>query len=110
MELTPFTLDEATEIWDDFEDLKDTEFHLAAIEYFVHDVVICPFHEADKAKFIQLYDSVKDGKVALEAYSGAEYDVMIVACDVADESVFSYVSIRSFAVEKGISYNFFQHS
>jgi hypothetical protein len=107
MQLTPFTFDEATEIWDDFEDLRDTEFNLGTdIEYFVHDLVICPFHDADKEKFMDLYAGLKEGKLALNAYSGEDYDVMIVACDVDNEAEYNYIGIRTFIANKGISYNF----
>ena len=47
--MSPFTLEEALEICEDFEDLKDTEFTMDTDTiYLVDDVVLCPFPKADK--------------------------------------------------------------
>ncbi len=84
--MTPFTIEEATEICEDFEDLKDTEFNIdTSAEYLVQDVVISPFNEVDKQKFIDNYFTTKDGTKSLSGYTGNEYDVIIFAYDIADE-------------------------
>ena len=107
MNFTPFTLEEAREIWDDFEDLKDTEFKLDSPTVFlVHDVVVTPFDEEDRQKFVHAYSRTKDSEASLTGYTGTEYDVMIVAYDVDDETNLSYIDIRTFAAYKGIKYSF----
>ncbi len=107
MEFRPFTLEDAVEVQDDFEDLKDTEFKTGtSIVYTVHDVIISPFNEDDKLKFIDRYSQTKDCRESLNGYSGSEYDVLLVVYDVEDETKYTYTSIRTFAATKGIKYNF----
>ena len=110
MEFTPFTLDEAAEICEDFEDLKDSEFTLfPATTYLVEDVVICPFNEADKAVFIANYISDRDGGRALVFYNGDQYDVILFVFDVNDGTALIHMGIRSYAIEKGVRYDFPVH-
>ena len=107
MNFTPFTLEEAKEIWDDFEDLKDTEFKLGSPTVFlVDDVVISPFNEENKLEFINNYAQTKNSEASLSSYSGDEYDVLLVAYDVDDETNLTYIGIRTFAAEKSIKYSF----
>ena len=105
--MTPFTIEEATEICEDFEDLKDTEFNInASTEYLVHDVVISPFNQVDKQKFIDNYFATKDSVKSLSSYTGAEFDVILFAYDVADETDYIHIGIRAFTHERGIRYSF----
>jgi hypothetical protein len=107
MAFTPFTLAEAEEIWDDFEDLRDTEFKRSGpIVFLVLDLVICPFDTEDKQKFIDSYRLTKSGESSLAGYTCDEYDVLIVACDVDDEASLYFIDMQTFVEEKGISYNF----
>lgn len=106
MNLRAFTLAAAEEVCDDFEDLKDTEFTLSSSVFIIDDVVVCPFNDTDKEIFFDYYLQSKNTKEALGTYFGTEYDVMVVTCEAADETVKSYIGIRQFAAEKGISYNF----
>ncbi|MFI5196488.1 MAG: hypothetical protein ACHQD8_05315 [Chitinophagales bacterium] len=111
MEFTPFTIEEATEICEDFEDLKDTEFTLGTSAiYLVHDVVVSPFHEGDKKEFIESYFSAKDSARPMSPFSGSEYDVILFASDVNDETEHVHISIRTFAGQNGIRYNFPVHA
>ena len=107
MNYTPFTLEEATEIADDFEDLEDTEFSFGeSTAYMVHKVIIAPFGNQERAEFIAQYESTRNGKQSLEAYTGNEYEVLLVAADLADEERLVYLHIREFVAEKGIKYSF----
>jgi len=48
----PFTLEEATDIAEDFEDLIDTDFAMGnSLVYEVNNVLVCPYEEEDKKKF-----------------------------------------------------------
>ncbi len=104
--LRAFSLAAAEEVCDDFEDLKDTEFTLSSNVYIIDDILVCPFNDTDKENFFEYYLQSNNVKEALGTYFGSEYDVMIVTCEAADETVKSYIGIRQFAAEKGISYNF----
>jgi len=107
---SPFTLEEAEEIAEDFEDLVDTEFTITAsgiaTEYIIDALMICPFPEAGRQQFIDEYYSTKDGRAALAQYEGDEYDVILFVSEAADMARFSYLSIRAFAMEQGIKYSF----
>jgi hypothetical protein len=107
MEYTPFTLEEAKEIAEDFEDLKDTEFNIdTPYEFMVHDVVVCPFNQADKKTFVDGYYRSKDQSESIRFFKGNDYDVILFAFDVDDEANYTYINIRDFVLEKGIKYNF----
>jgi hypothetical protein len=107
MKNTPFTVDEAIDIAEDFEDLIDTDFSInKALIYLVENVMICPFKEDDKKLFVSNYHYSKDKDGALDFYKGKDYDVIVLAYDVDDESSFTYIDIRTFANQKGIKYDF----
>jgi len=111
LESTPFTLEEAIEICEDFEDLKDTEFTMATnVIYLVDEVVVCPFNEADKQLFIESFLTTKDSERSLNPYTGKEYDVMLFAYDADDYADRVYIDIRTFADKRGIGYSFPVHS
>lgn len=109
--MTPFTFEEASEICEDFEDLKDTEFNIGtSTVYLIHDVTISPFKEEDKRKFIYDYFAAKDSGKPLRSYSGSEYDVLLLAYNLANETDFVHIDIRTFTNQRGITYNFPVHS
>jgi hypothetical protein len=111
MESTPFTSDEAAEIAEDFEDLKDTEFRLdGPVIYLVENVVVSPFQEGDKYVFIQHYLATKDGAASLSKYSGNEFDVLLFVYDADNEADLVHTNIRTFATQQGIAYDFPVHS
>ena len=112
MEFTPFTLDEANEICEDFVDLNDSEFVTMASPtiYLVEDVVVCPFNDKDKQQFIDNYLADKNGARALEFYTGEDYDVILFIFDVDNEADLLHMSIRTYAIEKGVGYDFPVHS
>jgi len=110
MDYNPFSFEEAEEICEDFEDLIDTEFTLPSADksavFLIDAVVVCPFGEQDKLKFIEYYHRVKDAAASLGDYNGDEYDVILLFSSAAGEANNSYLGIRKFAVEQGIKYNF----
>ncbi len=106
MSFTPFTFDEATEICEDFEDLRDTEFTMNGVEYLVDDVLVCPHPEADKQTFIEQYMRSKDGEAALGAYTGSDFDVVLFISDADNEADVLHMNIRSYTAERGVAYNF----
>jgi hypothetical protein len=107
VELKPFTLEDAHEVREDFEDLIDTEFNLGpALIYIVKDILICPFAEDDRSKFISVYAENSDPAEALKGYSGDEYDVILACYEADDETKYMYLPITAFVAEKGIQYNF----
>lgn len=110
IENTPFTFEEAGEICEDFEDLVDTEFTLPSsginTVFMVDAVAICPFGEAQKAQFLNRYQETRNITAAIEGYDGPDYDVILLLSDADNEADFSYLGIRTFVAEKGITYNF----
>ena len=107
MELTPFTLEDAAEICEDFEDLIDTEFKLGTSPMLlVAHVSIAPFSEDGKNDFVESYHQSHSSESALRAYAGTDYDVILITCEADNESNYSYIDIRTFATLKGIKYAF----
>ena len=107
MEFIPFTLEEAEEICEDFEDLIDTEFKVGTSPLLlVEDVVIAPFSEAEKNSFVESYSDTRNAEEALGLYTGGDYDVVLITSADEADSTFSYIDIRTFANLRGIKYSF----
>jgi len=105
MTFSPFTLEEATDVCDDFEDLIDTEFKDGQKKvWLINDVIICPFEENARTTFVASYLTEK--KAAVEHDTVAGYDVILYISDADDEAVFNFTDIRTFAIERGIVYHF----
>ena len=103
----PFTLDEANEIAEDFEDLIDTDFKgTEGLVYLIDNVVVGPFDEADQVVFANNYYRSKDKNEAINFYKGEDYDVIIFAHDAENETIYACFDIRSFAGQRGIKYSF----
>ncbi len=107
MKLNSFTLAEALEICEDFEDLIDTDFNVdSPFEFLIRDVMPCPFGEEDKQVFINNYLQSKNKEDAISFYKGNEFDVILFAFDETDDANFTYVNIRSYVENNGVRYNF----
>ncbi len=105
---TPFTLEEAIDIQEDFEDLVDTDFKPDASSpvFEITNVLVCPFNDHDKKLFADRYNLAKEDEDPLSAYTGTEYDVIVFALNLVDESNYIYIDIRSFAERMGINYTY----
>ena len=107
MQYTPFTLDEANEIAEDFEDLIDTDFRAdIGLVYLIDNVMVCPFDEAGKQVFADNYFKTKDKTGSLRFFKGEEFDVIVFVYDADDETSYAWFDIRSFAEQRGIKYSF----
>lgn len=95
-----FTYEQACEIAEDFEDLKDTEFLLGGVWYFVEDVLVLPSGmPLDGVEMQQL-------RLGLFQYDvAADHDVVIAASSEQTSGLTNFIDIRSYMLEKGISYN-----
>ena len=107
MELTPFTLEEADEVCEDFEDLIDTDFKIGSSPVmYVMAVLTSPFSDAAKADFAEQYYNTKSCDAAMGGYAGSDYDVILITCEAENESSYSVIGIREFAELRGIKYEF----
>lgn len=102
----PYTLEEAAEIAEDFEDLIDTDFKLEQITYVVDNVVTGPFTEGDKEFFVKNYLKTKNAEESLALCNGSEFDVLLFAYNENDDMTYICIDIRTFTAQKGIKYNF----
>ncbi len=103
----PFSLEEAHEIAEDFEDLIDTDFNInKGLIYFVDNVLVCPFGENERNLFVSNYHFSKDKESSLDFYNGEGYDVIVLAYDVDDDKNYTAIDIRTFVQHHGITYNF----
>ena len=107
MEFKAFTLAEAEEICEDFEDLTDTEFKIGSSPMMlIEAVVVAPFSEADKNRFTDHFSETKDKETALSWYTGSDYDVLLITTEDDNDLECSYIDIRTFADLRGIKYSF----
>lgn len=95
-----FTYEQACEIAEDFEDLVETEFLMGGIWYFVEQVLVVPAG-------IPL-DGPEMQQLRLGVYAAdetANHDVLIAASGEGSGGITTYIDIRSYMLDKGISYN-----
>ena len=109
MEKSPLTLEDATDIAEDFEDLIDTDvIEKDGITYTVTHVVVSPFNEADKNSFAQtcINQSADNANELLREYNTSDYDVIIISqnTDAETNNEFHVIDIRTFIQENGINY------
>ena len=106
---TSFTVEQATDIAEDFSDLEATgiiiETSEGSISCTIEKVAVVPFHAADRAVFIDTYSAGKDITDSLEAYKGKEYDVLIIATGNADNRPVT-IPIREYTEAYGVLYRY----
>ena len=107
LDIRPFTLVEATEIAEDFEDLVDTEFITAGVFYLVDDVLVAPFTSLSKDVYAAQYDpSLGRGQFIADYKGDEQYEVIILVQDVEQKRPRLCMDIRSYTSERGIKYRF----
>lgn len=107
MAQTPFSLEDAHEIAEDFEDLIDTDFNIGkGLTYFIDNVLVCPHNPDDQKLFLSNYHYSKNKEGSLDFYKGNEFDVVVLAYDIDDETNYTSIDIRTYVEHRGINYNF----
>ncbi len=104
----PFTLAEATDIAEDFEDLIDTDFAVGnSLVFEVNNVLICPYEDDEKKKFAAQYHETKDTQIALKNHILAMNTMLLLfSYDIDDLTSYIYTDIRTFVEQRGINYTF----
>jgi hypothetical protein len=107
MNRQPFNLATAQDICEDFEDLIDTEIGFgSSVVLYIDNVLVCPFDENIRQKFAECYHQTHNAAQAMSEYSGNDYDVMVFATHPEEPKGYTYMDIRTFVEQTGISYNF----
>ena len=107
MERHYFTIEEAVEICDDFEDLNGTKIRTDAGEiYRIREVVVSPYDEDAKAHFLANYNSGKSADMARAFHDGPDFDVLILAKNLDEPEEYITLDIRTFAISRGVNYQF----
>jgi hypothetical protein len=107
--MQPFTKEEAIDIAEDFEDLKDTGLAITVeaddIEFLVLEVTIAPFAEKEQQQFIEQYKTNGNIDACVNNYSGEDYDVLILGRNYADDSIVHF-DIRTYTNAYRVRYNY----
>jgi hypothetical protein len=112
IEQIPFTLDQANEIVEDFEDLVETEITLPSGLFLINHVVVTPFSNEDKRTFFHVYADTSDVSKAITFYQGNTFDVLIIAYKIVapdaplEEREVVAMPIQEYVTRFGINYNF----
>lgn len=106
---TAFTQEQAMDIAEDFGDLEGTglvtEKGDGTITCRIEKVAIAPYPPTDREFFITNYTAWNDAEKALATYGGHEYDVLILARDVEDNSLIA-LPIRVYTQQYGVPYRY----
>jgi hypothetical protein len=103
MELKPLTLDQATEIAEDFEDLIGTALGDLKNDPDITHVVIGPYNADELPAFI--FDLHLRGSSGSYHNSADEYDVWVIVMN-EDGTADECIAIREYISTRGIYYNF----
>lgn len=107
MQNTPFTLAQAIDVCEDFEDLIGTSPGIGGIKNLVEAVIYCPYEDALKQEFIKNYRlSGGNHEQALDGYNGEDYDVIILFKPTSPSDAVIYYGIRNYVSEMGFRYNY----
>jgi len=101
-----FSLAQAEEIVEDFEDLKDTEFAMHGASYIIEDVLVVPFDTDLFLSFFDRYAITRNAADLMASYDVALFDVILVVLPLQDESSLSYFTITQYVSDLGVGYNF----
>ena len=101
-----FSLAQAEEIVEDFEDLKDTEFALHGGTYIIEDVIVVPFDTDLFRSFFDRYAISRNAAELLASYDVALFDVILIVTPLPEESLLSYFTITQYVSDLGVGYNF----
>lgn len=102
MQRIPFTLEEAIDIAEDFEDLIGTELNrMPPITY----VAVGPYDLGMEPGYIQIIDSNAGNSEFQYSYSGDDYDVYVIWTK-PDSDTDEIIDIRTIAQAIGIPYKF----
>lgn len=106
-----FTLDEATDIAEDFVDLEGTGIYIetddATLACNVQQVVVAPHPATHREQFITSYKNGTGAEAALQAYNGDEYEVLILGLNAdMDDNELIIISIRMYTTAYGIPYRY----
>jgi hypothetical protein len=98
--MKPFTLEEANDIVEDFEDVIGTAFGNSFDAPDITYVIAAPFDSSLHIPFIEAYHN----KTHYNYSEEGEYDVLVIA--MAEEGVEIYQNIREYVKAHGINYHF----
>jgi len=108
MKNIPFTLEQAEEIAEDFEDLADTGFLKEGRKWIISRIVVCHFGDANKSVFPQ---KLVSGAVTAFAQTDStmtegNFDLSLLLTSQDEEPITSSIDIRTYTGMMGINYKF----
>jgi len=111
MDNQPFTLEEARDIAEDFEDLVDTDIvEKEGILLTVTHVVVSPFNKDEQEVYaINCIGGEVYAEEQMLEYGPQGYDVIIISQDLETDTnsrLFDITGIRTYIANNGIKYNF----
>ncbi len=108
MKNSPFTLEEAEEIAEDFEDLADTGFQKEGRKWIISRIVVCQFGEANKSVFPEKLESGAVTAFAQPDTTMTEggFDLSLLLTSQGEEPITSSIDIRTYTEMMGINYKF----
>lgn len=106
-----FTLEEATDIAEDFVDLEGTGIYIetddATIACNVQHVVVVPYTDAEKTLFLNGYKNGEDTEGILQNYKGDAYEVLILGSNAdSNDNEVIVIPIRMYTTAYGIPYRY----
>jgi len=107
MNQAPFTFEIATEICEDFEDLRHTKFKpTPELNLKIEEIFIVPYSQEDQQTFINSYMETSDHSHSIAFYNGQDFNVLLWTIDIADPERRYPITITEFIANRGIKYNF----
>jgi hypothetical protein len=103
--LHPFTLQQAQEITEDFEDIIDTEQGRGGVKMVIDAVLIRPYDEARRDRPLEEYYNSEYIEIEDDEDPDVQYVVLVVMSTI-DGGAVSVLDITDYVAANGINYNF----
>lgn len=106
MRTSPYSLQEARELCEQYQYLAGQPFS-ASSNAVIENVIICPFDEASRKRFLIYYFLFNNPEKALsQEYKGLLYDVLVIGRSVLDEHELQQDDLATWLAEnKGVANN-----
>ncbi len=98
MKHPPYSFAEANELCEEFQYIKGHNYNQSS-STSVSAVVVTPFEQVSKNRFVMLFLMLNDAKTVLSMdYAGAQYDVIVVSGSIVENN-FQYTNLYSWIKE-----------
>jgi hypothetical protein len=102
---TPLTLQQASELCRDYQNLVGRIFEKDALgKGYIECIAVAPYEESKQWLFAQYYKECKDPKRSLQFYNGPHYEVIALSVPILRKRGILFRDLRGYLLEHDIPF------